>query len=189
MSAIPAKKTFTEILYLLIFSLAVLAASVLAAIIIDTHWMVPIAIALMAIFLPLTAISFLSYRLPQKQKEFEKIIDALEQDNHSNGDMGERASFILNADFRGTDYLLPVIFNTLFCVLGFYILFANEGLVLFHAMEWVNSGISREPNQVENAKYEDLKIYRQGLVAMGFAFLGAYIWSCLLYTSPSPRDA
>jgi len=72
MSAIPAKKTFTEILYLLIFSLAVLAASVIAAIIIDTHWMVPIAIALMAVFLPLTAISFLSYRLPQKQKEFEK---------------------------------------------------------------------------------------------------------------------
>jgi hypothetical protein len=127
------------------------------------HWMVPIGISLMAVFIPLTAISFLQYRLPKKQKEFDKIIRALD----TKKDNRVIEYFTIDADFRSSDYLLPILFVTFFSILGFYILLAANAQVLFKAITWVNEvGI----NELETA-------YRKSLVAVGFAFLGAYVWS------------
>jgi hypothetical protein len=127
------------------------------------HWMVPLGIAVMVVFMPLTAISFLHYRLPKKQKEFDRIIKSLDATEHG----VEVDSFVIDTEYKGSDYLLPVLFVTLFSSLGFYILLAGNALVLFKAVAWVNLASG---NAVEMS-------FRTSLVACGFAFLGAYVWS------------
>ncbi|MFT5419493.1 MAG: hypothetical protein ACI9D5_000233 [Candidatus Endobugula sp.] len=127
------------------------------------HWMVPLGIAVMVVFMPLTAISFLHYRLPKKQKEFDKILKSLDSTEHG----VEVDSFVVDTEYKGSDYLLPVLFVTLFSSLGFYILLTGNALVLFKAVAWVNIASG---NAVEMS-------FRTSLVACGFAFLGAYVWS------------
>jgi len=126
------------------------------------HWMVPIAIALMVVFMPLTAISFLSYRLPLKQKEYESVLKVLNLDAG-----GSQTEHFTDAEYRGTDYLLPVVFVVFFSLMGFYILFADNGTVLLQAMVWVEQDTDSTYSQIE----------RQNLVAIGFSFLGSYVWS------------
>lgn len=126
------------------------------------HWMVPIGIAVMVIFMPLTAISFLHYRLPKKQKEFDKIVNALDGAEHG----FEVDYFIIESEYKSSDYLLPILFVTLFSMLGFYILLAGNAHVLFKAVVWANEATTSQEMS-----------YRTSLVSCGFAFLGAYVWS------------
>ncbi|MFT6102157.1 MAG: hypothetical protein ACJATV_000891 [Granulosicoccus sp.] len=126
------------------------------------HVMVPLGISVMVIFMPLTAISFLHYRLPKKQKEFHKILTALETVEH-----GVEVNYSnIDSEYKSSDYLLPILFVTLFSALGFYILLAGNAHVLFKAVVWANGAA----NEQEMA-------FRTSLVACGFAFLGAYVWS------------
>ena len=127
------------------------------------HWMEGVGMALMVIFMPLTAITFLHFRLPKKQKEFECIKKTLStQDSES-----ENYSFVFGQEHLGSDYFFPILFVCIFCVLGFYILFSNSAIVLFDGAGWV---------QRENTVYEYLE-FRRNVVAVGMAFLGAYLWS------------
>lgn len=126
------------------------------------HWLVPLGIATLVVFMPLTSISFLHYRLPRKQKEFNDILDSLAPVEHG----VEVDSFIVDSEYKSSDYFLPVLFVTLFSTIGFYILLAGNAQVLFKAMVWVEMAI--EPQEVT---------YRTSLVACGFAFLGAYVWA------------
>lgn len=126
------------------------------------HWMVPLGIAIMVVFMPLTAISFLHYRLPKKQKELEDIKVALGNSEHG----VEAGSILVDTEYKSSDYLLPVLFVSLFSTLGFYILLSGNAQVLFKAVVWANEG--GDANEI---------VYRTSLVACGFAFLGAYIWS------------
>lgn len=128
----------------------------------QVHWMVPLGIATLVMFMPLTSISFLHYRLPKKQKEFTKIVESLASSEHGI----EVDNFIIDSEYKSSDYLLPVLFVTLFSSIGFYILLAENAQVLFESMVWVNA----DP---EGAKVA----YRTSIVACGFAFLGAYVWS------------
>jgi len=126
------------------------------------HWMVPVGIAVMVVFMPLTAISFLHYRLPKKQKEFDKILTTLETVEH-----GVEVEYSeIDSEYKSSDYLLPILFVTLFSAIGFYILLAGNAHVLFKGVVWVNGAT----NEQEIA-------FRTSLVACGFAFLGAYVWS------------
>ena len=133
----------------------------------ELHWMVPMGIAVMVIFMPLTAVSFLHFRLPQKKREFDRIVGVLKSDAvPGKSGSSESESIVVNTAFKGADYVLPVFFVTFFSILGFYILFANNGLVMFVGMTWV----------AESATASG-RMYGSSLVACGFAFLGAYIWS------------
>lgn len=167
------KKQSSSARYLVIFTLSIVAIALLASayiLIFQTkmdngeplHWMGPMGVAVMVIFMPLTAVSFLQFRLPQKKREFADILATL----HAESERSERSSFIVNAEYKGPDYLLPVVFVTFFSVLGFHILFANNGLVLLRAMVWATESADNS-----------YRIYASSLVSFGFAFLGAYIWS------------
>ena len=66
----------------------------------------------------------------------------------------------------------PFVSLCFFSILGFYILFANKALVLFNGMDWVNAATTGQ-GLIDDASY------RRGVVAIGSAFLGAYLWSIL----------
>jgi hypothetical protein len=104
----------------------------------------------------------LHYRLPKKQKEFQKILEALSSSDHG----AEIDSFVADSEHKHSDYFLPVLFVTLFSAIGFYILISGNAQVLFKAMVWVDA-VSTDGEIA----------YRTSLVACGFAFLGAYVWS------------
>ena len=133
------------------------------------HWLVPLGIATLVVFMPLTAISFLHYRLPKKQKEFNDILESLSTTEHG----VEVDSFVVDSEYKSSDYFLPVLFVTLFSTIGFYILLGGNAQVLFKAMTWVD---------LVSGSADDMAVkgeiaYRTSLVACSFAFLGAYVWA------------
>lgn len=129
----------------------------------DYHWMEGVGMPLMVVFMPLTAITFLRFRLPKKQKEFECIKKTLSRQNSES----ENYSFVFGQEYLGSDYFFPILFVCMFCILGFYILFADSAIVLFDGAGWV---------QRENERYPQLE-FRRNIVSIGMAFLGAYLWS------------
>lgn len=133
------------------------------------HWLVPLGIATLVVFMPLTAISFLHYRLPKKQKEFNDILESLSSTEHG----VEVDSFVVDSEYKSSDYFLPVLFVTLFSTIGFYILLGGNAQVLFKAMAWVELVQGSADDMVVKGEVA----YRTSLVACSFAFLGAYVWA------------
>jgi len=165
-SSSPTQQAGTaKIFYWLI---ALLAATVVLAAALaygeDTsHWMEGPATLIMIAFMPLTAITYLHYRLPRKQEEFEAIKSAF----HAHNDEPEDFSFVLRrADFPA-DYVMPIFFVSVFSTLGFSILFSNSAVILFNGVEWIGT-----EQEIFNSE-----AYRRSIVSIGMAFLGAYIWS------------
>ncbi len=132
----------------------------------EGHWMEAPSIAILVVFMPLTAISFLHFRLPKKMEEFAAVKRALNREN----DASEIIALDFDQEESDLDYLLPVSFVTFFSVLGFYILVSNNADVLFNGMDWVIASI-------DSTAFHDTTTYRRSVVAIGMAFLGAYIWS------------
>jgi hypothetical protein len=136
-----------------------------------THWMEGPAIAILVVFMPLTAISYLHFRLPKKKGEFKAIQKLLDNENTA----AESFTADIRQDDSSADYLLPIFFVSFFCGLGFYILFANNAVVLFNGMEWVEAG---SPLKDKNGVIQlDTQRYRSSVVAISISFLGAYVWS------------
>lgn len=136
-------------------------------------------IALMILFMPITAITFLHYRLPKIQEEFSVIRNTLAGD----ADNTEMLSMISQEE-SGMDYVLPILFVCIFSALGFTMMFGNAGTVLLNAMDWVKGDIT----VLKDIKVGVLAAERDGtlglsenfkrsVVAISMAFLGAYIWS------------
>jgi hypothetical protein len=137
------------------------------------HWMEGPAVAILVVFMPLTAISYLHFRLPKKQGEFKAIQKALDSENIA----AESFTVDIKQDDSSADYLLPIFFVSFFCGLGFYILFANNAAVLFNGTEWIAAG-SGIPLKDENGVIQlDTMKYRSSVVAISISFLGAYVWS------------
>jgi hypothetical protein len=139
------------------------------------HWMEGPAIAILLIFMPLTAVSYLHFRLPKKKDEFAALKTLLCTDKIN------AHSLLISGDEQGDDYLLPIFFVSFFSFLGFYILFANNALVLFNGADWIaavktSSGINTT-DDINNLDFSNTEGYRRGVVSIGMAFLGAYIWS------------
>jgi hypothetical protein len=127
------------------------------------HWMQGPAIGIMVSFMPLTAITYLHYRLPRKQEEFEAISRTL----GGQANDPEMFSIVFHQEESAADYFLPIFFVSFFSTMGFYILFADLGAVLFNAASFVE-----EPHNVYTTE-----AHRRNIVAIAMAFLGAYIWS------------
>lgn len=82
------------------------------------------------------------YRLPRERKEFNDILDSLAPVEH----VVEVDSFIVDSEYKSSDYFLPILFVTLFSNIGFYMLLAGNTQVLFKAMVWVE--MATEPQEV-----------------------------------------
>ncbi len=114
-----------------------------------------------------TAISFLKSRIPKKRREYERIrrllgINATEPEKES-----EVISAIFSDEFNGRDYILPVLFVTIFSIMGFWVLFSGKTpIVLAGAMYGQHSSAGSLANHMSLS-----------LVAMAMAVLGSYIWS------------
>jgi len=132
----------------------------------NRHWMEGIGIAILIIFLPLTAISYLHFRLPMKKEEFKTIRKMLKNENETI----ETFSVDFHQHNSCADYLLPIFFVTFFSAMGFYILLSNKADVLFKGMEWVAEA------QGNTGTYDTVR-FRSSVVAISMSFLGAYIWS------------
>jgi hypothetical protein len=163
---------------LLLFVLIIILAGGSSAFWAPGHWMEGPAVAIMMVFMPLTAVSYLHFRLPKKQDEYRAVKKAL----HTDSENSEVFSVIFDQEDSSADYLLPIFYVSFFSMLGFYILFTNHALVLFNGMEWITQAVSVELRQgntgdVKLLDFSESSGYRRGVVAIGTAFLGSYIWS------------
>ena len=113
-------------------------------------------IAVLVAFFPLTVCSYRVFKLPKKKKEFKKIRMRLAENKIED----PNTFAIIDEKFRFGDYCLPLLFVTVFSILGFYVLFANSAQLLLSGVELVQKGPSSG-----------------SMVAIGMAFLGAYVWS------------
>ncbi|MHC4960988.1 MAG: hypothetical protein ACYTGA_02545 [Planctomycetota bacterium] len=127
------------------------------------HWMVGPAIAVMVLFMPLTAITYLHYRLPRKREEFVEIQKAL----NKQGENPEIFSSAFEQEDSAADYSLPILFVSVISFLCFYILFVDKAAVLFNGAQWI----------VDDNRTFSEPTSRRNIVAIAMAFLGAYIWS------------
>ncbi|MCK5312790.1 MAG: hypothetical protein KAJ62_11810 [Desulfobacteraceae bacterium] len=124
-----------------------------------------LGIFILCTFYTFTAISFLKHRLPKKKREYIRIQQLLNNKTveYSKEDEKE-ADSIFKRDYDGTDYILPVFFVTLFCALGFFVLFSGKSPIVLGGI-W-----SGEAGKM-------LPYYRISLVSISMAILGSYVWS------------
>jgi hypothetical protein len=124
------------------------------------NWMMVCGILVLVSFFPLTVCSYRKFRLPRKQEQFRKIKKRL-LDNHIED---PKTFSVIDEKYRWWDYCLPLAFLTIFSILGFDVLFNRDAELLL-------SGV----RLIEVAREDEYKI--GSLVAIGMAFLGAYVWS------------
>ena len=111
------------------------------------------------LFMPLSAMTFFFYSLDKKEQEFSKALR----------DMGITSSRRVRDSYRAGHYLLPVFFVTFIVFLAmFYILFAEQ---------FVNEGDSLLLSGAEFGLGDNSFLMKQSSVAIGYAFLGGFIWS------------
>jgi hypothetical protein len=79
-----------------------------------THWMEGPAITILVVFMPLTAISYLHFRLPKKKSEFKAIQKVLDSENTA----VESFTVDIRQDDSSADYLLPIFFVSFFLRAG-----------------------------------------------------------------------
>ena len=116
-------------------------------------------------FYTFAAISFLKHRLPKKKREYmrlQQLLDSKEADASEENE--KEIDNIFKRDYNGTDYILPVFFVTLFCVLGFYVLFSGKPPIILSGV-WSGDADT------------SLSYYKLSLVSIGMAILGSYVWS------------
>ena len=164
----PNTKTLNIFVFIILLIGTVVGVLIYYSAPLDHHWMEGPSIAVMVAFMPLTAISYLHFRLPRKRDEFDNIVEALGARNYSS----EVSNVMFEQSDVQSDYLLPVGFVTVFCTLGFYILLVKNGNVLFTGTAWI-----ADASDLYRDAISESKEYRRGVVAIGMAFLGAYIWS------------
>ena len=125
-----------------------------------------LGITVLCSFFPFSVISFQKYRLPKKRREYERIRRILGRDN----DTGEEGTLkeLVQEEYKGRDYILPVCFVTLFCALGFWVLFSDIPPIILTGIAAGEFGATSS----NTLPYSHLS-----LVAIGMAILGSYVWS------------
>jgi hypothetical protein len=125
-----------------------------------------LGIIVLCSFFPFSVISFQKYRLPKKRREYERIREILGKDKDTGE--GETLQVLFQEEYKGSDYVLPVCFVTLFCALGFWVLFSDKPPIIL-------TGISA--GGFGDTSSTALPYAHLSLVAMGMAILGSYVWS------------
>lgn len=129
--------------------------------------MLILGIFVLCSFYPFSAISFIKVRLPKKIAEYQRIRRALKEDKDPDYSDNFEQEIVIN-EYKMTDYILPVLIVTLFCVLGFYVLFNGSRPIIL-------SGVSVP--DIEHVDPLKLPYSKLSLIAIGMAILGSYVWS------------
>lgn len=117
-------------------------------------------LAVITVFMPLSAMTFFFYSLDKKEKDFGKALR----------DMGIESSRRVRDTYRAGHYLLPVFFVTFICFISmFYILFADKILEV--------TGDSIILTGPDFGVGDNLLLMKRSSVAIAFAFFGGFIWS------------
>ena len=130
--------------------------------------MLVLGIVVLCSFFPFSVISFRKYRLPKKQLAYERIRRILGKDRDT--DEEEVLQEFFREEYKGRDYILPVCFVTLFCALGFWVLFSDTPPIIL-------TGIYA--GGLDQGSTGDLSYTHLSLVAIGMAILGSYVWSIM----------
>ena len=133
----------------------------------ERYIMIVLGIFVLCSFYTFSVISFLKHRLPKKQIEYRRIRKILGKDKNADDDSLPTKD-IFQTEYKGTDYILPVFFVTLFCTLGFWVLFSDKPPLVL-------TGVSVKG--ISNLEPAKLPYYQLSLVAIGMAILGSYVWS------------
>jgi len=128
--------------------------------------MLVLGIAVLCAFFPFSVISFHKHRLPKKRREYQRIRRILGKGKAASEE--ELLQEVFREEYKGTDYILPVFFVTLFCALGFWVLFAGKPPIVLSGIFAGGFGTT-DPGS--------LPYYHLSLVAIGMAILGSYVWS------------
>lgn len=119
-------------------------------------------------FIPLSALSFYLYRLPKKEKEYNKIKEML--------DLKETEASLqiptVKDEYTSIDYTLPIVFATFLCLLGSTALLLGMELKIANTPSIIFSGITSGNKTNTVIAYQ-----QQSLLVIGMSFIGAYIWS------------
>ncbi|MFK8102078.1 MAG: hypothetical protein AB8G15_06130 [Saprospiraceae bacterium] len=116
-------------------------------------------IAIFSIFFPLTAISYLRYLVPKKEKEYQKALD----------DLGIRTQKKVRDTYSLVRFILPIGFSFLICFFAIaYIVFADQ----FVTGMKDNVVLSGAAFGKDNAA-----LMARSISVLTFAFLGSFIWS------------
>ena len=125
------------------------------------------AVVVLTSFMPLTAVTFLEYRLPRKTEEYEKIIGML----GFQGENGPAYVPSMQNEYKRLDYALPVLFATTVSFLGALTLLIGPKLAGYSNVSLILQGPA-----IANMKGPgDIKLY--GMLVIGLAFVGSYLWS------------
>lgn len=133
----------------------------------ERNLMLGLGIFILCSFFTFTAISFRRHRLPKKKREYQRIRRVLGIKGGGDGEE-QLIDEIFQTEFKGSDYILPVFFVTLFSALGFWVLFSGRPPLIL-------SGIS--PDGISGIDPAKLSYSQLSLVSIGMAILGSYIWS------------
>lgn len=125
-----------------------------------------LGIIVLCSFFPFSVISFQKYRLPKKRREYERLQKILGK--HKDTDDEVTLQELFGEEYRGRDYILPVCFVTLFCALGFWVLFSDKPPII---LTGIFAGGFGDTNSGA------LPYTHLSLVAIGMAILGSYVWS------------
>jgi hypothetical protein len=125
-----------------------------------------VIVAVITIFLPLSAASFFWFRIGRKQNEYDKVISTF----------GITKKKDVRDIFRVVDYLLPVLFVTFVSFMG--------AIALVFPGEIFPDLLSEGKSQFDSPLLSGLSfgnmnpvLQRQALSMMAFAFLGSFLWS------------
>ena len=125
-----------------------------------------LGIIVLCSFFPFSVISFQKYRLPKKRREYERIREILGKNDNTGEE--ETLQHLFREEYKGRDYILPAFFVTLFCALGFWVLFSDKPPIIL-------TGISA--GGFGDTSSGPLPYAQLSLVAIGMAILGSYVWS------------
>ncbi len=124
-------------------------------------WMFYSGIALLSSFLPLTACSYRFVRFQKKHEEQARIMKIMQQ--NSIEDSFTRS--LETSHVSALDYSLPLLFVTVFSVLGFFVLFTHKADILLAGIHYAETG------------HGGFDYVKRSMIAIGMAFLGTYLWS------------
>jgi hypothetical protein len=118
-----------------------------------------------------TAVSFFKVRLPKKERQLRNFTRAFGIDDDS-------ASFFAPAirdEYSPADYVLPVVFASMVCVIGFGAVMFGVDIIAYHP-DKRNLMLTASLLEGSGLKIPDLRW--QSMVVLTMAFIGAFVWSC-----------
>jgi hypothetical protein len=131
-----------------------------------------LGVAIMALFIPATAVSFYQFRLRRKIKEYNAIVKALSGAKTKARGEPTYAPPVKN-EYAKKDYVVPVAFATLICALCSLTLIMGPRLLGETGRNLLLMG----PMIADGVTDPSLVMRLNGMLIISMAFVGSYIWA------------